>query len=120
MAPQGDAPIAEVKLHNGAPTLFLDGKPEFLSVLWVVRPTADHWGHAAESWPLPRPGDCDTAQRTAATGIHLYTFDVGSEWCGPGPGRSGDYDFSDLGPGIQRIIDTDPAARFYLQVNLEP
>jgi len=120
MSEPGVAPMAEVKTHNGAPTLFLDGKPEFLSVLWVVRPTADHWGHAEESWPLPRGGDSDTAQRTAATGIHLYTFGAGTEWCGPGPGHSGDYDISDLGPGMQRIIDTDRDARFYLQVDLEP
>ena len=87
---------AEVRFHNGAPTFFLDGQPEFLSLLWVVRPTADHWGHAEESWPLPREGHSDTAQRTAATGLFLYTFDVGREWCGPGPGRTDPYDFSDL------------------------
>ncbi|MHB0937461.1 MAG: beta-galactosidase [Armatimonadota bacterium] len=114
-------PIAEVKPHHGAPTLFLDGEPVFLSTLWVVRPTAEHWGHAEESWPLPRPGNSDTAQRTAETGLFIYTFEVGrDEWCGPGEGHEGDYHFADLGPGMRRIIDGDPHARFYLQVNLEP
>lgn len=113
-------PIAAIKPHHGVPTLFLEGEPVFLSTLWVVRPTAGHWGHAEESWPLPRGGNSDTAQRTAETGLFIYTFEIGKEWCGPGPGHAGDYDFSDLGPGMQRIIDTDPRARFYLQVHLEP
>ena len=42
MSTQNTTPTAEIKLHNGAPTLFLDGEPEFLSTLWVVRPAADH------------------------------------------------------------------------------
>ncbi len=32
---------AEVKLHNGAPALFLDGKPVFAAINWVSCPRRD-------------------------------------------------------------------------------
>ncbi len=110
---------AFVRRHNGVPTLFLDGKPVFYSGMWVTTPSPKHWGHAPESWPHPHRGDSDTAQRTAATGAHIYAFGVGHEWRGPGEGYDGHFDFSDVKASFQRIINADPEARFHLRINLE-
>ena len=107
-------PYAEVKPCNGTPTLFLDGKPAYYSGIWVTTPSPDSWGHAKESWPHPHRGDSDTAQRTAATGAHIYVFGIGDEWIGPD-----DYDFSTVEAGFNQIIKTDPFARFHLRILLD-
>jgi hypothetical protein len=103
---------AYVKQHNGTPTPFVGDTPIFAGYMWTRAPTADAWGHA----PI--------AQAYADAGIHLYAFDVGAggptpEWCGPGPGREGPYDFSTVETGLGRILDVDPEARFHFRVYLE-
>ncbi|MBT4483070.1 MAG: hypothetical protein HOC71_05275, partial [Candidatus Latescibacteria bacterium] len=107
-------PYAEVKTYNGAPTLFLDGKPSYYSGMWVTSPSPDHWGHAKESWPHPHGGDSDTAQRTAETGVHIYVFGVGGEWTG-----LDEYDFSTVESRFNQIIKSDPLARFHLRIALD-
>lgn len=114
------APYAEIRQHNGAPTLFLKGKPAFFSALWVTTPTPDHWGSRKESFPWPLDGDSDNAQRTAAeTGTHIYTFFTGGEWAGPGAGRKGHFDFSTVEASLGRILKTDPDALFHPRIQLE-
>jgi hypothetical protein len=100
---------AEIKPHNGAPTLFLDGKPAFYGTWWVSPPTVEGWVAA------------DVARKNAAeTGIHIYAFDVGpTEWCGPGPGRTGHYDFSSVKARFGRVLEADPNALFHLRIYLE-
>ena len=112
-------PYAEVKQYNGTPTFFLDGRPVFYSGMWVTTPSPEHWGHAEESWPHPHGGNSDTAQRTAETGIHIYAFGAGHEWCGPRKGLAGHFDFSNVEASFNRIIVADPQARFHLRINLE-
>jgi len=101
---------AEVKLHNGSPALWLDGKPVFAAINWVSGPTPEKWAFEEQ------------ARKSAAAGIHIYAFDVGkgTEWVGPGPGRPGDHDFSTVEARFQRVIKADPAALFHLRVYLEP
>ena len=114
------APYAEVKMHTGAPTLFLKGKPAFYSGIWVCTPTPDHWGHKKESYPWPIDGDSDTAQQTvAATGSHIYNLFTGGEWCGPGNGHAGHFDFSTVEASLGRILKTDPDALFHPRIQLE-
>ena len=102
-------PFAEIKRHNGTPTLFLEGKPAFYGTWWCSAPEDDRWrneGFARES--------------AEETGIHLYAFDVGRrEWCGPGEGKSGHFDFSTVEQRFNRIIREDPEARFHLRIYLE-
>ncbi|HTY38491.1 MAG TPA: hypothetical protein VMH23_15340 [Bacteroidota bacterium] len=100
---------AEIRLHNGAPTLFLDGKPLFYGTWWVSPPTQEGWAAF------------DIAKKNAAeSGIHIYAFDVGStEWAGPAPGRSGHYDFSTVRARFNRILEADPKALFHLRIYLE-
>jgi len=56
---------AQIKLHNGTPTLFLDGKPAFYGSWWCSAPEVDGWVNAG----LGR----DNAEET---GIHIYAFDI--------------------------------------------
>lgn len=100
---------AQVKIHNGTPTLFLDGQPR----------------HAG----MQLLGSLDPAQRElnqrllrvyAGAGIHIYSIDaVGPEWCGPGPGRAGHFDFTPTAPRLQEVIDADPQALFLLRMGFE-
>jgi len=100
---------AQIKLHNGTPTLFLDGKPAFYGVWWCSAPQVDGWSSAG----LGRDNAADT-------GIHIYAFDVGGEeWCGPAEGRKSHFDFSTVEMRFNRIIKEDPKALFHLRINLE-
>lgn len=94
---------AEVKLHRGTPTLFLDGQPSFSSSFWVSPPSATKWESA------------EASRQAAAAGIHTYAVDVGSgtEWVKP------EYDFSTVKTRFGRILDADPEARFHLRCQLE-
>jgi hypothetical protein len=103
---------AEIKLHSGAPTLFLDGRPAFYSLMWGSGPRPD-------GYPLHA-----CAREYAQAGVHLFTFDIGAggeapEWAGPAPGRPGHFDFSTLQARFQHVLDADPEARFHLRVHLE-
>ena len=101
---------AEVKPHNGSPALWLDGKPVFPAINWVSGPTPDKWDFVEQ------------ARKSAATGIHIYAFDVGkgTEWIGPGPGHTGDLDLSTVEARFARVVEADPAALFHLRIYLEP
>ena len=103
---------AEVRQHNGTPTLFLDDRPTFASYLWAGAPT-----------PAAYPA-AEVARAYAEAGIHFYAFDVGSagpapEWTGPGPDRLGPFDFTTVEARYGRILDADPAAKFHLRLHLE-
>ncbi len=100
---------AEVKLHHGSPALFLDGEPVFAAINWVPGPAPDKWDFEEQ------------ARRSAAAGIHIYAFDVGkgTEWIGPGAGRTGDFDFATVEARFARVIKADPAALFHLRIYLE-
>jgi hypothetical protein len=106
----GGVTTAEVKVHNGSPALFLDGRPVFAAINWVSGPAPDKWDFEEQ------------ARQSATTGIHIYAFDVGkgTEWVGPGPGRPGDHDFSTVEARFGRIIAADPEALFHLRIYLEP
>jgi len=101
-------PYAEVKAHNGTPTFFLDGKPTFYSALWLTSLTPDNWQ------------DAETVKRYADnTDIHIYAFDAGEAWCGPGAGRISHFDFSSIDKKFDNIVKADAQARFHLRIGLE-
>ena len=83
----GMRPVAEVRQHNGTPTVFLDGKPVFYYLSWP---------------PVPDHNDPQTFQKVIGsmarrTGTHIYTFENGAWRFGgegavhgcPGPARGG-------------------------------
>ncbi|MEW5902351.1 MAG: beta-galactosidase, partial [Acidobacteriota bacterium] len=100
---------AEVKLHNGAPALFLNGRPAFTGIYWVSSPEKDGWDFAEQ------------ARRNAGAGIHIYAFDVGKgrEWVGPGTDPAHPFDFSTVEARFGRVLDADPRALFHLRIYLE-
>ena len=69
-------PVAEVREHNGTPTVFVDGKPVSYHLAWM---------------PAPDPNDPDTFQKVTRAlsqrgGIHLYAYENGIwRWGPPGP-----------------------------------
>ncbi len=101
--------LAEVKFHNGTPTLFLNGRPTFSSIYWVSAPERDAWEFA------------DEARRNAEAGIHIYAFDVGKgrEWVGPSTDPSHPFDFSTVEERFGRVLEADPQALFHLRIYLE-
>ena len=101
--------VAEVKFHNGAPTLFLNGEPVFAGMCWVNPPTTEGWR------------DAEGAAAVAKAGIHIYSFDAGRgfEWVDPKAGRPNGFDFSTLEARYGRIIAVDPQARFHLRLHFE-
>ncbi len=108
-APAGGVGRSEVRPWNGSPALFLDGRPVFPAINWVSGPRPDGWEFEEQ------------ARRSAGTGIHIYAFDVGkgTEWVGPGPGRTGEFDFSSVESRFGRVVAADPQALFHLRVYLE-
>ncbi|MGD0124729.1 MAG: hypothetical protein ABSF46_05170 [Terriglobia bacterium] len=101
--------VAEVKLHTGTPTLFLNGKPAFGAMCWVSPPSTEGWR------------DAECAAAVAKAGIHIYSFDAGKgyEWVQPKAGCPDGFDFSAVEARYGRIIAIDPDARFHLRLNFE-
>jgi len=108
-SPGSNPLLAQVKLHHGTPTPFLDGKPVFAGMHWITTPAAEKWD------------DADQARSLAKQGIHIYAFEAGKglEWVEPKPGRPDPFDFSTVEARYGRIIDADPLARFHLRCYLE-
>jgi hypothetical protein len=107
--PAGPPLLAEVKPHNGTPTLFLNGHPTFPGIYWVSGPETDRWDFAEQ------------ARRNADAGIHIYAFDVGKgrEWVGPATDPAHPFDFSTVEARFGRILEADPQALFHLRIYLE-
>jgi hypothetical protein len=105
---------AEVKLHNGTPTLFLDGQPNFGGHQWLSQNPA----------PGNFPGR-ECVRLFGQAGVHLYALAVGAapDWCGhwrgPQPGDPSPYDFSMVEGQLRAILDADPQARFHLRLYFE-
>jgi hypothetical protein len=106
----GRGPLAaEVRFHNGAPALFLNGRPAFAGIYWVPAPEKDRWDFAEQ------------AKRNSEAGIHIYAFDVGKgrEWVGPGTDPAHPFNFSTVEARFGRILEADPLALFHLRIYLE-
>jgi hypothetical protein len=102
----------EIRIHNGAPTLFLEGKPVFYGLMWGSAPEVD-------SYP-----NQECARLYAEAGVHIFTFDIGTsgpspEWRGPRPDNPAPFDFSTLAQRLGNVIAADPLARFHLRVHME-
>lgn len=103
---------ASVKLHHGAPTLFIDGKPVFGAVHWIPDPPLEGEWFAA---PFVR--------QFAQAGVHLVHCQVGvrgpdPEWDMPDQHGNTHY-FERLLPRLRRVLELDPEAYFILRVHLE-
>ena len=100
---------AQLKPHNGTPTVFLDDQPVFFGVHLV--------GYMYPDKPNEHQ---DIARKYAAAGIHIYSVDnLTHEWVGPRPEDEGQFDFAPVRPRLQSYIDVDPQAKFLMRVGLD-
>ena len=105
---------AQVKQHNGTPTLFLNDQPVYGNM------------HLFGGWnPANMEGTLQAIRRFAANDIHIYSIDaVGPEWNGPHTNDAGvrdphQHDYSETAPRLQRVVDNDPDALFLLRLSFE-
>lgn len=100
---------AEVKPHNGTPTLFLDGQPAYANFN-LLSPLDGEYRAPSQS----------IAEKFGRLGINLYSIDAcGPEWPGPRAGHASPFDFSTVGPRLQCVIDKNPNAHFLLRMGFE-
>ena len=100
---------AQLKMHNGTPTVFLNDQPAFFGchlVGYMDPNNLDENQHIARKY--------------AEAGVHIYSIDtLNVEWCGPHAGDPSHYDFSIVVPRMQSYIDVDPHATFLLRMCFE-
>lgn len=100
---------AQVKPHNGTPTLFLNDRPVFANCHWVAG--IDPNGIEAIQ---------ASVRAFAKNGVHIYSVDaVGYEWRGPRPGQESPFDFTETAPRLRTVLEADPDALFLLRMGLE-
>lgn len=100
---------AQLKQHNGTPTVFLDDQPAFFGCHLV--------GYMYPDKPNEHQ---HIARKYAEAGIHIYSVDnLTHEWVGPHPEREGQFDFAAVAPRLQSYIDVDPQATFLMRVGLD-
>jgi hypothetical protein len=100
---------AQLRNHQGTPTVFLDDVPAFLGchLVGYMDPK-----NLLENQPY--------ARKYAEAGVHVYSVDtLTHEWVGPRPGQPTAYDFSLVVPRLQSYIDVDPDALFLLRMGFE-
>ncbi|MCE9613601.1 MAG: hypothetical protein K8T26_04950 [Lentisphaerae bacterium] len=110
-------PFAEVKIHQGTPTVFIDGQPSPYHLAWLQTPDRQN---------------LDSFKRVVAatarrTGVHLYAFENGTVSMGRGPawipgpreGHADDYDLDAIAGDFLPILDADPEARFHVRLYME-
>jgi len=102
-------PTAHVKMHQGTPTLFLDGQPVFASMQWLSSATVIDVVHQND----------DAIREFAAAGIHLNAITVAPAWCGPKPEQANYDEFESIDIQMRAIRRADPNALFHLRIYLE-
>jgi len=100
---------AQLKLHNGTPTVFLDDLPAFFGCHLIG-------GIDPDEMLLQQP----YMQRYRDAGVHLYSCGSPNDiWQPHQPGETVPYDFTVLDAGMQRYIDADPQALFLLRMQFD-
>jgi len=97
---------AQLKMHNGTPTVFLDDQPAFFGCHLI-----------GGMDPAAMKLDMPYMRRYAEAGVHIYSTGTPNEtWPGPRPGNPYPYDFSMVPAGMQPYIDADPKAMFLVRM----
>ena len=100
---------AQLKIHNGTPTVFLDDKPVFFGFHLIG-------GASVENMKLHRP----YVERYKEAGVRLYSTGVTQAiWAPPRAGEDYAYDFSTVRPEMQSYLDIDPEAVFLMRINFD-
>ena len=96
---------AQLKNHNGTPTVFLDDKPAFFGCHLI-----------GGMDPKNLEGYQPIVRRYAQAGIHIYSIDtLPLDWVGPREGNPSPYDFTSAMPRMSVILDADPEALFLIR-----
>ena len=87
---------AVIKNYHGTPTLFLDGKPTFYGLMWAGTPEEGDRYRTKQN-----------ARYYSEAGVHIYIWHMGvpNEWCGPRPGKEGNYNFEIIEKAFKNIIE---------------
>jgi len=97
---------AQLKMHNGTPTVFLNDQPAFFGCHLI-----------GGMDPAAMKLDMPYMRRYAEAGVHIYSTGTPNEtWPGPRPGNPYPYDFSMVPAGMQPYIDADPKAMFLVRM----
>jgi hypothetical protein len=100
---------AQLKIHRGTPTVFLDDKPAFFGCHLVGYMIPDK---LTDHQPY--------ARKYAQAGVHIYSVDnFTHEWVGPRPNDPRPYDFSLVVPRMQAYLDVDPQAVFLMRMGFD-
>src|SRR5262249_38055512 len=100
---------AQLKQHNGTPTVFINDQPAF-------------WGVHLVGYMVPEKMNQHQpyARKYAEAGVHVYSVDnFTHEWVGPRPDDPSPFDFTYVVPRLQSYIDVDPEALFLMRVGVE-
>ncbi len=97
--------VAQVKRHNGAPTLFIDGKP-----------------HRGMTYAAYGPS-VEVFTDFARAGVDLYTFSATPTEAGYGLSKTvwtapGQYDYSELDRRVMMVLQANPNAHFFPRLYL--
>jgi hypothetical protein len=97
--------VCEVREHDGAPTIFLNGQPNSAMVYMTYWPLARHFRQFGEA------------------GVHLYSFSSTPTEAGYGLAPScwlapGEFDYRDIDHRAAEVLDADPAGYFFPRIYL--
>ncbi len=97
--------VAEVRPHNGVPTLFLNGRPDAAMSYMTYRPTAKHFRQFGEA------------------GVHLHTFSSTPTEAGYGLAREAwvapdRFDYAQAHERILMVLENDPDGYFFPRLYL--
>jgi len=100
---------AQLKMHHGTPTVFLDDQPAFFGCHLIG-------GIIPEDMLRNQP----YMRRYAEAGVHIYSCGSPNEIFAPhGADEPDRFDFSVLDPGMQIYVDADPQALFLLRLQFD-
>ena len=98
----GERPAAELKLHNGAMTLFINGRPVPFTTFKATESDHDDNFEVTVARTVPD---------MAARGVHVFFVPVGFGWDGPDK-----YDFHRMDEQINHVLKHDPEAWVVIRI----
>ena len=100
---------AQLKLHNGTPTVFFDDQPAFFGCHLVGYMVPENLG---QHIPF--------ARQYAAAGVRIHSVDnFTHEWVGPRPGQATPYDFTLVEKRMRTYMEANPDALFLMRVGVD-
>ena len=101
---------AQVRPHNGTPTLFLNDEAVFADCQWV----------GSLDTELVTPVTIDAIRAYRDANVHIYSTDAFSyEWTGPDPDGARKFDFAPVAERLQTALNEDPEGLFILRIMFE-